>query len=201
MKRLILIFSILFICGAAIAQKQTIANGESGLSVRTKMNTMFGQLYDNNINIGFSANGSSWHDNYSSGDVYFRISRDQGTSWGESVPIGQDSVSAQTQTVYTITLPSSTTVAGRCSGAALGTDYPTGWTVAAGTSAVDLKITHGLGRRIVYVSVFSVSGSAERQLFNNAAYSGIYAETSSILRIESLATIQTPIVIQMVFAQ
>ena len=105
------------------------------------------------------------------------------------------------KTVYTITLPSNSTVAGRCSGAVEGTDYPTGWTIGAGSNAADLEITHGLQRRVANVSVWSVDGAAERQLFGNAAYSGILAETNEILIIESLATVTSDIVIEIVFGE
>ena len=105
------------------------------------------------------------------------------------------------KTVYTITLPSNSTVAGRCSGAVEGTNYPTGWTIEAGSNAADLKITHGLQRRVANVSVWSVDGAAERQLFGNAAYSGILAETNEILIIESLATVTSDIVIEIVFGE
>jgi hypothetical protein len=101
--------------------------------------------------------------------------------------------------IYKISLPTSTTVAGRCSAAVEGTDYPTGWTVEAGTSAVDLKVTHGLGRRVASVTIFSVTGTQERQLFNNAAYSGIYTDTANELVIESLATVQKEISIYITF--
>jgi hypothetical protein len=103
------------------------------------------------------------------------------------------------QQVYRITLPSSTTIAGRISGAVEGADYPTGWVLEPGTSSVDLKVTHGLNKRVSQVTVFSVDGSAHRQLFGNAAYSGILTESANILRIESLATIQRQIVIYIVF--
>jgi hypothetical protein len=105
------------------------------------------------------------------------------------------------KTVYTITLPSNSTVAGRCAGAVEGTDYPTGWTIEAGTNTADLKVTHGLQRRVAYVSVWSVDGVSERQLFGNAAYSGILAETNEILIIESLATVTSDIVIEIVFGE
>lgn len=102
--------------------------------------------------------------------------------------------------VFGITLPSSTTVAGRCSGATEGTDYPTGWTINAdGVSPYNLVVHHGLHRHIASVSVFTVNGNIERQLFANAAYSGIVASNDSTLTIESLATIQTTIAINLIF--
>ena len=106
---------------------------------------------------------------------------------------------ALSQKIFTVRLPAGSTVAERCAGAVEGTDYPTGWTLEAGTNPVDIKITHGLGKRVAYVSVFSVDGTQERQLFGNAAYSGILTETENILRVESLATINKAISIYIVF--
>lgn len=103
------------------------------------------------------------------------------------------------QYVYEINLPSSTTVSGRCLAASEGTDYPSGWTVEQGTYAVDLKVTHNLDRRVANVTVFAITGDQERQLFGNAAFSGIYTDSDSILVVESLATIQKDIVIYIVF--
>jgi len=103
--------------------------------------------------------------------------------------------------VYTISLPSASTVAGRISAAIEGTDYPDGWVLQA--DGINLIITHGLNRRIAYVSVFSKNLLIERQLFGNAAYSGIYQNYLAVYNnvvIESLATIETDITIQLVFA-
>lgn len=106
------------------------------------------------------------------------------------------------KTVYEITLPSSTTVAGRIAGAVEGTDYPNGWVLTAGTSPVDLIIQHDLGsRRAVNVTVWAVDGTYEQQLFNTAAYNGIRGryEANQYLWIQSLATIQKPIKIYIIF--
>lgn len=103
------------------------------------------------------------------------------------------------QNVFTIMLPASSSVAGRVS-AAQTEDYPDGWTIQADSNPIDFKVIHGLERRIAHVSVFSVDGSQERLLLGNAAYSGVYAPDNEILVIESLATINTPIVIHLIFA-
>lgn len=104
------------------------------------------------------------------------------------------------QNVFQVTLPSSTTVAGRVSGASAGTDYPSTWTLNAdGISPYNLVIHHHLHRHIASVSVFTVNGNIERQLFANAAYAGIVASNDSTLTIESLATIQTKIAINLIF--
>ena len=118
-------------------------------------------------------------------------------------PLGIDSIilSNTTKSVYSITLPANSTVQGRCNSALEGTDYPDGWVVSVGTNAADIKITHNLGRSVAYVSVWSISGNSKRQLFGNAAYAGIFSETNNILLIESLATVQTAIAIQIVYAQ
>jgi len=108
--------------------------------------------------------------------------------------------SVSSKTVFTITLPSSGSVSGRCATAVAGIDYPIEWTIAADTNPNDLLITHGLDRRIAAVSIYTVVGASERLLYANAAYAGIIAPTSSILRIEGLATVGTPIVIHCIFA-
>lgn len=101
--------------------------------------------------------------------------------------------------VFTINLPVSSTVAGRCSGATPVTDYPAGWTLAAGTSPVDMVITHNLNRNIANVNVFSIDANGKRLLLSNAAYSGYVAPTTNTLKIEALATVTKPIMIQLIF--
>lgn len=103
--------------------------------------------------------------------------------------------------VFTITLPSASTVAGRVASAVAGVNYPIGWTLTA--DGIDIIITHNLDRRIASVSVFSDASSVERQLFGNAAYSGIYQSHSGVynqVAIEALATVETNIVIELIFA-
>lgn len=102
---------------------------------------------------------------------------------------------------YTINLPYSSTVAGRVAGAVEGTDYPAGWILAAGSSPIDLDITHNLNRRVASVTVFAVTGTQEQQLFNTAAYNGIITPTINSLKIQSLATVTKAIKIYIVFAQ
>jgi hypothetical protein len=116
-------------------------------------------------------------------------------------PLSIDSLilSSTMKTVYSIRLPSSTTVDGRITGAAEGTDYPTGWVLESGTNPVDLDVTHGMGRRVASVTVFSIDGTQEQQLFGNAAFSGIFTPDSNTLKISSLATIQKAIKIYILF--
>ena len=101
------------------------------------------------------------------------------------------------QDVFEITLASSTTVAGRISGGA--TVYPAGWSLAAGTSPVDLVVTHGLNRRVASVTVFAIDGTSEQQLFNTAAYNGVVTTDANTLKIQSLSTIQKVIKIYIIF--
>lgn len=103
------------------------------------------------------------------------------------------------ESAYKIILPSSTTVAGRIAVAVEGVNFPTGWTLAEGYNSIDLKITHNLGKRPVVVTVFSVDGTSQRQLFGNAAFSGILSENDNIMYVESLATINKTIVIYIIF--
>lgn len=100
--------------------------------------------------------------------------------------------------VYTVSLPSSTTVAGRIAAAVAGVDYPLDWVLTAGTSPVDLLITHNMNRRIASVSVFAVTGTEEQQLFNTAAYNGIKTPTINSLLVQSLATITKTIKIYII---
>lgn len=102
---------------------------------------------------------------------------------------------------YPINLPVAASVAGRLVGLTPGVDYPTGWTLQAGTSPVDLVITHNLGKDVAYVTVFSIDSNGKRLLISNAAYSGILAQSTSVLRIEALATIAKPILIQITFGR
>jgi len=101
--------------------------------------------------------------------------------------------------VYTISLSSSTTVDGRILGATEGVDYPNGWLLEA-SDVVDLKITHNLDKHIANVTVWGETLDGYRQKFNNAAYSGILEIDSNILKIEALATVESPIRIQLTFA-
>ena len=102
--------------------------------------------------------------------------------------------------MFTITLPASSSVAGRCIQTIEGTDYPEGWVISEYVNPVDLIITHNLDRRIAQVTVFSVDGTEERQLFANAAYAGIVAPDRNTLIIEGLATINTDIVVHLIFS-
>ena len=172
----------------------TINDGDTGSSVRTDLNNMFDEIYDNAVNVQFSADGStSWHDDFASGvDSYWRVSRDMGSTWGDAVPIGEETTggsSQSSQVVFEVSLDSAGSVANRISGLIEGIDYPTDWSLAVGASAYDLEITHGLSRRVAQVSVFAVDGTEEQQLFNTAAYNGIKTTDSNTLLIQSLGTI------------
>lgn len=100
----------------------------------------------------------------------------------------------------TIKLPGYPTVQTRCLNAVEGTDYPTGWTLQADTNPNDLLITHNLGRGAAVVTVFSVDASGERQLYANAAFSGILSKPlNNQLVIEGLATVPLTIKIHIIF--
>ena len=103
--------------------------------------------------------------------------------------------------IKSITLPSAATVAARCAAATEGADYPLGWVLSADTSPVDLLIEHNLARRCAGVSIFSVDGTSDQQLFGNAAYSSVYnLDSANKIRISALATIETEIVIHLLFS-
>lgn len=102
------------------------------------------------------------------------------------------------QAVYSITLPSSTTIAGRIAGAI---DVPSGWTLSEGANSANLDIQHNLGRRVANVSVtYLLSGTEYKALvpFNNA-YSTWSTQDTNNLRIEGLTTIQKTIQIFITF--
>ena len=105
-----------------------------------------------------------------------------------------------TSATYSISLPYQTTVQARVNGATEGTDYPTGWELAAGTNSIDLEITHGLGRRVANINICTVSGTAEQLLRPFAgAYSGWQTTDENTLLINSLATTPLPLKIYIIF--
>ncbi|MEN6291843.1 MAG: hypothetical protein ABFD07_07500 [Methanobacterium sp.] len=115
--------------------------------------------------------------------------------------------------VFTIKLPSATTVAGRLSanwgsawegsGAPIeeGVHYPTGWLLSAYfADPTSLFISHALGLHLVDVKVYSIADTyealkTERLLIGSAAYSGLIAPDVNGIIIESLATVQTTLYI------
>lgn len=109
----------------------------------------------------------------------------------------EEELAAARQTIFTIELPAAATTAQRLLGEV---EKPDGWTLTIDDNPADLKITHGLDRRIVSVTVFSVGDGGERQRFGNAAYSGILATSHNVLIIEALTKIEAPIIIHLIFA-
>jgi len=109
---------------------------------------------------------------------------------------------ALNKTVESITLPSNTTVAGRCSSAISGVDYPTGWTLTPATSEYDLLITHSLGRKITDITVYSIDGSDNERILPpfSSAYTGVYvpSDGNSIV-VEGLSTKETRLRVNIVF--
>jgi hypothetical protein len=195
-----------------------IANSESGATVRVTLNNVVDYLNNLGWLVQFSANGSTgWHYPFTTGDGYIRYSANFGTSYSPAFYIGLTTgelsnfvekeagkrlitdaeAAAIKQYVYTIILPAAATVAGRLIGTL---EHPSGWVLEVDTNPADLKIIHGLERGIASVTVFSGGVSGDRLLLGNAAYSGIFAESQDVLRIEALATIETDIIIQLVFA-
>lgn len=99
------------------------------------------------------------------------------------------------KTIWHITLPYSTTVAGRI---ALATDYPAGWTLTA--NGVNLVVTHNLGRWCTDVKVFSIiNGTQRQQLRLSAAENGLTALSANQAEVYSLATIAKDIVVYLYF--
>lgn len=102
------------------------------------------------------------------------------------------------KSIYSITLPYSTTVAGRIALAVSGVDYPSGWILTA--DGLNLVVTHNLNRWTSNVTVFAkTTGTERQQLFNTAAYNGITCLSDDAVKIFSLATISKDIVIYLNF--
>ena len=102
--------------------------------------------------------------------------------------------------VYTINLPNSGTVGGRCSGATETTDYPTDWVLAAGSNPNDIQITHNLDRIIAAANVFYVDGAEQILLMANLGYTGLSAPDTNTLVLKGLSTKAFPLIIQLIFA-
>lgn len=103
------------------------------------------------------------------------------------------------QNDYTLLLGASADVATRLSGLVEGTDYPTGWTLAA-DSGVNLVVTHNLtGRKIASVNIYEVDGSNERlsKPFSEA-FTGILGNGMTV-KIEGLNTLAVPLRIELFF--
>jgi hypothetical protein len=99
---------------------------------------------------------------------------------------------------YTIILPAASSVAGRI---VTPTELPSGWSLAVGTSALDLRITHGLtDKKPIDVKVWAeVTTGVERLRIAGLAYTGLWTPTTSTIEIESLAAIEVPIRIDIFF--
>jgi len=100
---------------------------------------------------------------------------------------------------YTLLLGASADVSTRLSGLVEGTDYPTGWTLAA-DSGVNLMVTHNLtGRKIASVNVYTIDGSNERlsKPFDEA-FTGILGNGMTV-KIEGLNTLAVPLRIELFF--
>lgn len=102
-----------------------------------------------------------------------------------------------------ITLPAYTSVALRCSNAVSGIDYPTGWTLLAGDSEYDLKITHGLNKNFIDVKIYEINGDATERLLPafSAAYTGILQNSKNEVLIEGLTQDNLALRIELIFEQ
>ena len=197
----------------------TVTNGQLGSGARAAINAAIAHLNALGLGIQFSADNTNWHYPYQTGDGWIRYSGDFGGTWSSGFFAGQSiedldiyvekvagsrliteaEAALLVPVVYTINLPSAPTVAQRCSLAVEGVDYPDGWVLEADTAPADLKITHGLARAVANVTVWSLNSGNQRQLYGNAAFSGVVAPTNNVLTIEALATIETALTIQIIF--
>ena len=99
------------------------------------------------------------------------------------------------KTIWHITLPYATSVAGRI---ALATDYPAGWTLTA--DGLNLVVTHNLNRWCTDVKVFKkTTGTQRQQLRLTASDNGLTALSTNQAEVFSLATIAKDIVVYLYF--
>lgn len=104
------------------------------------------------------------------------------------------------QNVYTLYLAASSDVATRLLGLIEGTDYPSGWTLAA-DSGVNLLVSHNLiDRHIVDVKVWENTGSGWRLLSfdKGTSYTGIINNGLDVL-IEGFAPNGLPMKVYLIF--
>jgi len=107
-------------------------------------------------------------------------------------------IAAVAKDVFTLELPTGATVSARIAGAT----PPTGWSLAVGSSAVDIVVTHATGRRVANVSVhIDVDGTEHQQMFDAAAFNAIATPDENNLRIGGLCTVQKPLLIYITFAE
>ena len=101
-----------------------------------------------------------------------------------------------------IIIPAFASVAARCAAASSPTNFPAGWTLSAGDSEYDLKITHGLNKNFLRAEVFEVNGdTTERQLSPfSAAYTGIKQNSKNEIVIEGLTQDVLPLRIELIFS-
>ena len=141
--------------------------------------------------------GASWDEatfNTGNGDLNFIIN----SIVNETVNLdGRYALaSAALQSVYTIILPAATTVAGRIGSPV---SLPSGWVLS--DDGTNLDIQHNLNRRVVAVSIFADANPTydSQQLFNTAAYNGVINIDTNNAKIQSLATVNKQIFINLTF--
>lgn len=106
-----------------------------------------------------------------------------------------------TITAKTITLPAYQAVTQRIANAVEGTDYETGWVLAADGSGYDLIITHGLGANLLSVKIFEINGDGTQRELPNFSYgcTGILQNTTNQITIEGLVQDILPLRIELQF--
>jgi len=77
---------------------------------------------------------------------------------------------------------------------------PEGWSVSAGSSDQDLLITHTrTTSNIVDIKVWATTPDGDRLRIGGLAYVGILSPSTSTIIVESLATIEVPLRIELIF--
>lgn len=112
----------------------------------------------------------------------------------------KEKLDALAKPVYWFSLISSSTVAGRCAGTITRGEGTELWNIVAGSSDVDLSITHDTFRKPISVTITSTDINGDRILTPFLkAYSGVISPDDTHITIEGLATIETVITVFITF--
>lgn len=96
-----------------------------------------------------------------------------------------------------ITLPAGATVEQRVQAAVEGVDYPTGWVLTA--EGKDLLINHATGNNLGNLTVCNFNGTTRQLRVGSAGFGTWYDLDGQEIRIQSLATINAKISINIMF--
>lgn len=138
------------------------------------------------VKVPANAYGAGWAANSevpTKGDIYTEMEKKQNASQAGGNQI--------------ITLPAGATVEQRVLAAVEGVDYPNGWVLTA--DGKDLIITHNTGNNLGDITVCGFNGTTRQLRVGSAAYGTWYDLDGNGIRIQSLATINAKISINLMF--